>query len=831
MNVRVQTLLLFFLAFFCLSVSVLAQQVQLKGIIKDIHSDERVPFASVQFKKTQFAKLSDSAGNFTFNFAKWPTDTLVISYAGFEDKIIVLDTSLQMINLEIPMERGRKTNEVIVKGRINRGLLIWKRIVKNKPRNDRTRFSNFSYELYNKLEVDLNKVNKEKMQKGILPPKPFKFLLDNIDTSSEEHPILPLYLTETLSDYYFKSSPRKTKEIIRANKTIGIKNESFSKLLGGMYQNINVYNNFLPVFDLEFVSPLSDNGDAYYTYKVPDTQFIAGKRYYHLVFYPKNKGSNTFQGDAWIADSSYAVQKMNLRLSPGANVNFIEKLSLVQEYQLVNDTTWFLSKDKFIADFAMLGKNIVNFVGRKTTTYRNIIINDSSVIAKLENEKLKETVDLNTEAMAQTDSFWVSNRHEELNKNEKAIYQMADTLLKSPAFKTYSEWINFLATGYKNVGNYQIGPWFNWMSYNVLEGFRVRFDLGTNYKFSKKIYFAGYLAYGFRDQAVKGKFETIYQFNKNPRHRIHAMWKDDIDFGQTYYDEVSFDNIFTLAIRKNQIPIKLIRINNQMLEYFKEWKSGFSVALTGNRKIFNPLLNLPDAKSFPKPETGTSFNNFEMSVRLRFAYLETFLENNFFRTSLGSDYPITELRISRGIPGVLKSAYKYTKVNLAISDSRKISPFGTIYYNLYAGKVFGTVPYMLLNIAPGNEIYYYNKYAFNLMNRYEYIMDRYAGMQIEHNIGNGIFRLLPFNRFLKFRQFWNMKMIWGDMTEANRALNIRDDFPFVDLRGRTYMEMGTGIDNILRFFRLDLVWRILPTPRPVERYRNFGVFGSFRLSF
>jgi hypothetical protein len=831
MNGRGLALLLFLMAFLCLRASVNAQHVQLKGIIKDIHSDERIPFASVQFKKTQFAKLSDSAGNFTFNLAAWPTDTLVISYAGFEDKIIVLDTSLQSISLEISMERGKKTTEVVVKGKINRGLLIWKRIVKNKPRNDRTRFSNFSYELYNKLEIDLNKVNKDKMQKGILPPKPFKFLLDNVDTTSEEHPILPLYLTETLSDYYFKSAPRKTKEVIRANKTIGIKNESFSKLLGGMYQNINVYNNFLPVFDLEFVSPLSDNGDAYYTYKVPDTQFIAGKRYYHLVFYPKNKGSNTFQGDAWIADSSYAVQKMNLRLSPGANVNFIEKLSLVQEYQLVNDTTWFLAKDKFIADFAMLGKNSLNFVGRKTTTYRNITINDTSVLAKLENEKLKESVDLGGGAMAQSDSFWISNRHEELSKNEKAIYQMADTLLKSPAFKSYSEWINFIATGYKNVGNYQIGPWFNWMSYNVHEGYRVRFDLGTNYKFSKKIYFSGYLAYGFTDKALKGKIETIYQFNRNPRHRIHAMWKDDIDFGQTYYDDVSFDNIFTLAIRKNQVPIKLIRINNQMLEYFKEWKSGFSFAVTANRKIFNPLLNLPEASAYPTPETGTPFNNFEVSLKLRFAYLEKYLENNFFRTSLGSDYPITEFRISRGIPGVFSSAYQYTKLNVAVSDYKKISPFGSFYYNLYAGKVYGTLPYMLLNIAPGNEIYYYNSYAFNLMNRYEYIMDRYAGMQIEHNIGNGIFRLIPFNRFLKFRQFWNMKMIWGDMTEANKALNITNGNPFVDLDGKTYMEIGTGVDNIFRFFRLDLVWRIMPTPKPEERYKNFGVFGSFRLSF
>jgi hypothetical protein len=156
-----------FFMIFCLSGPVLAQHVQLKGIIKDIHSDEPIPFATVQFKKTKFAKVSDSAGNFSFTLAKWPTDTLVITYAGFEDKIIVLDTSLAIISLEIPMERGRKTNEVIVKGKINRGLLIWKRIVKNKPRNDRTRFTNFSYELYNKLEVDLNKVNKENMQKGI----------------------------------------------------------------------------------------------------------------------------------------------------------------------------------------------------------------------------------------------------------------------------------------------------------------------------------------------------------------------------------------------------------------------------------------------------------------------------------------------------------------------------------------------------------------------------------------------------------------------------------------------------------------------------------------
>ena len=86
------------------------------------------------------------------------------------------------------------------------------------------------------------------------------------------------------------------------------------------------------------------------------------------------------------------------------------------------------------------------------------------------------------------------------------------------------------------------------------------------------------------------------------------------------------------------------------------------------------------------------------------------------------------------------------------------------------GKTFGTLPYTLLDIAPGNELYYYNKYAFNMMNRYEFIHDQYAGINFEHNIGNGIFRFFP---KLKFRQFWTAKTLWGSLSDANKALNFK----------------------------------------------------------
>lgn len=811
--------------------SALGQVKRVRGLVKDGHSDEAIPFATIQFRKASFGKLTDSAGRFDIVLNRWPSDTLVVTYAGFEEKLVPIDTTLTDIQLVIAMERGKPVGEVVVKAKINRGLLLWRKIVRNKPINNRTRFSNFAYELYNKLEIDINKVNKEKLQKGILPPKPFKFILENIDTTSEENPILPVYLTETLSDYYFKSDPRKTKEVIKGNKTIGIKNESFSRFLGGMYQNINVYNNFIPVFDLDFISPISDNGDNYYTYKVPDTQFVGGKRYFHFVFYPKRKGENTFQGDAWIADSSFAVQKMNLRLSPGANVNFIEKMSLVQEFQLVNDSIWFLSKDKFVADFSLIGKRSINFIGRKTTTYQDIRVNDDAVLRFLEGEQLKEAVVMMPGASEKPDSFWQESRHEELNKNEQAIYATVDTLLKMKSFQRWKERLYFLGVGYKNIGNFEIGPWFNWLSYNIYEGYRVRFDLGTNTQFSRKLYLHGYLAYGFTDKGIKGMLEAKYMFSRNPRSFLHIKYKDDVDFGQTYYDEVGYDNIFALAIRKQQVPVKLIRIKEQEIEYLKEWKSGISIRTTLGRQEYTPLLNLPTKEQFAAPENGELFNTFEVTARLRFAYLERYLETSFNRTTLGSDYPIAEFRITKAIPGILGSAYDYTKIGINVSDWGSIAPLGSVYWSVFAGKTFGTAPYMFLNIAPGNEIYYYNKYAFNLMNRYEYINDRYAGFIFEHNVGNGIFRLIQPLRFLKFRQFWNAKLLTGTLTPENKNLNFVSGHPFTSLDGKMYVELGTGIDNILKFFRLDLVWRVSPQPLPENNYQRFGVFGSFRVGF
>src|SRR4029453_9203418 len=169
-----------------------AQNLILKGSIRDVHSDERIPFASMKFQKSGQGRLSDSAGEFIFRLNEWPVnDTLEITYVGYQDFKLAIDSVFlarvrnNTVDLTIRLERGKYTTEVIVKRKVDWGLVVWRRIVRHKPKNDRYRFDNFSYELYNKLEVDIKNINKNKW-KNLPLLKKFGFVFDNVDTTNKE---------------------------------------------------------------------------------------------------------------------------------------------------------------------------------------------------------------------------------------------------------------------------------------------------------------------------------------------------------------------------------------------------------------------------------------------------------------------------------------------------------------------------------------------------------------------------------------------------------------------------------------------------------------------
>ncbi len=805
-----------------------AQGISFSGTIQDAHTKEPVPYASVYFKNSGIGKISDSAGNFSFYISTFKKDTLEVSYVGYELFKIPVNDSFNNKMVSIQLQHSANTG-VVVKAKINKGLFLWKKIMSKKKQYNRYNLTNFGYEAYNKLEIDIKNFKPEKIRKNFLL-KPFSFVLDNIDSTSEKEPFLPAYLLESVSDYAYQKSSKKYLETVKASNTKGFANESITKFTGVMNQNVNVYGNYVNVMDKDFIGPFNDNADAYYNFAVPDTQLLAGKKILHFVFTPKHLGQNTFQGDAWVFVKTYQIQKINLYLGKDANINYIDRISVFQEFIPINDTIYFLNRDKFFADFKVLGKQSLTFIGRKSTSYKNIIINNDSITQIFKQQNVEEVITTIPGSNLKNDSAWKKLRHDSLSTNEKAIYATVDKLLQMPKFKQLETNLRFLGTGYKKLGNYEIGPWFNWLSKNGWEGYRTRFDLGTTTGFNKNIYLHTYLAYGFTDKRFKGKAEAYWIAKRNPnRLRLHLSYSDDIDNGINQIGDVGQDNIFSLAIRKPNTTRKYLELKDLRFEIFKELGKGFSTEWFLSHRQFNPLKNLPLQSSFPH-ESGEALNNFEVALKLRFAYLEKFIDNGYFRYSLGTKYPIVEVMLAEGFSGVLNSAYSYSKYYASVKDVVKIFPFGSFSYKIYAGKINGTLPFTFLENHPGNDIYYYSPGSFNLMNRFEYLSDKYAGINVEHHIGSGLFRFVSLTRKLKLRQFWNAKMVWGSLSPANDSLN-NTAGTFKTLGGKTYMEIGTGIDNIFKVFRLDFVWRVLPTPLPANKISRFGVFGSFQFQF
>ena len=143
-NLFLTSFLLLLLSF---STTAFAQQKKITATVRDAHSDEPVPFASVLFKDSNIGTLTDSAGTFSFSFYEWPSDSIIISCVGFKTLTLAIEKDKELLEWNITLEAGKFMEGAVVKATVNKGLFVWKKIVQHKPKNDRYRFENFSYEL------------------------------------------------------------------------------------------------------------------------------------------------------------------------------------------------------------------------------------------------------------------------------------------------------------------------------------------------------------------------------------------------------------------------------------------------------------------------------------------------------------------------------------------------------------------------------------------------------------------------------------------------------------------------------------------------------------
>lgn len=806
------------------SVISFSQNYTITGKVFDSETKEPLPFVPVLIKGTTVGSTTDFDGNYSITTTKLG-DSIVASYVGYKKLTRAIKRGEnQTINMPMVLE-GVNLLEVVIKPGENPAHRIIRNVIAHKQFNNKRKLDAYQYETYNKVEFDLNRIPKEMQEKKLF--KPIKFVFDNVDSVySGEKPSLPIFITESLSDLYFRSNPNLKKEVIKASKVTGIENTSITSVMGDMYQNINIYDNNILVFGKDFVSPISDNGFFYYKYYLEDSLFIGNTRCYQIRFKSKRPQELCFSGNMWISDTTWAIKRIEMSIPKDANINFINAANVVQEFTQI-DSTWMLSKDRLIIDFAM-NKNQVGIYGRKTTSYKDFKINQPKDVKFYE---FGDKIVVEDNALKQTDEFWNANRHDSLSIREKKIYHMIDTIKTLPVYKTWVDIFTLFVSGYKVVNNFEIGPYFNLISYNKIEGPRVRFGGRTSSKFSRWYELQGYVAYGFNDEKFKYSIGFKSFISKKPHRQLVGMtYKSDYEILGQSQNGFSQDNIFASLFRTSPLT-NLTRVDQTYAWYEREWIDGLTSKVTLAGRTITPLL--ANAYKYYKKDgsigTKENIKNTEVRLNIRFAYKEKFISGDFSRISLGTKWPVLQINYAKSLQNAFRGEYDYQKVVFNLSDRvRLISLLGYTDYTAEVGKIFGAVPYPLMELHGGNETYVYDYMSFNMMKYYEFASDQYASIGMFHHFEGLLFNKIPLIKKLKWREVVTCKALWGSVNEKNRRTLI---FPTTlnALGNEPYVEVSAGIENIFKVFRIDALWRsTYLRPRSIE---NFGVKFGFQLAF
>jgi len=158
---------------------------------------------------------------------------------------------------------------------------------------------------------------------------------------------------------------------------------------------------------------------------------------------------------------------------------------------------------------------------------------------------------------------------------------------------------------------------------------------------------------------------------------------------------------------------------------------------------------------------------------------------------------------------------------------------GTSSYTLTGGKVFGTVPYFILEGHLGNESSYYVPIAFNLMNFFEFVSDQWISLRYQHRFEGFLLNKVPLIKKLKWRFVGTANILWGDVSNDNIDLSSSIDengdptLPLNSLGDTAYIELGYGVENILKVFRIDFFHRLTYLGNP--DVDDFGI--KFRFQF
>lgn len=800
-----------------LSLSTSAQSTYVvMGRVTDAATGEGIPFASIALKGKTSGTTSDADGRYSLRLTQLADSLIVLSLGYRTSAYPLLQQASQTINARLTTTATKlKEVKVYAKGG-DPAYRVMREALRRRDEYNPAKMLAYQYESYTKVEGYIN--NFAQKRKNNKKPGPIGRLLGKLPAITDENgqPAVPVFISETVSNFYARSQPEKMKEhVLKSHVTgVGVSDGGLiSQLTGASFQQYNFYRNSLNILQKDIPSPIGSQWETIYRFRLKDTIVLNNAVCFAIEFTPKRTSDLAFNGTLLIDTLHFSLAQMDARVDKRANINFVDELHIEQDWETTPSGLRFPTQTQVMIDTDEPTPRAPGALIRFFTSASNIVENQPKEVGFYD-----PSIELSDDYKDTDAAFWQRVRPASLSPREYRAMEVVDSVRNVPFMKVAGEIIKLGVIGYKPLGklNVELGPLLYSYASNTIEGQRFRLGLRTNTGFSRKWLLSGYVAYGTQDEKLKYSANIEYILSRKPWTVIGVRQSYDLERIGVSADNIGNNSLFGAYSRFG--TIRRAYFQEEKLAYFRrEMGRGFTQTVAVRNRSFEPLFPFAFQPQLHDQDqtVRSSYQITELISETRFAPDEVILQNDNVRVSTGAiRKPIFTLRYTLGLRNVLGSDFTYQRIALTMKHSFRMGVLGRSYYTIGAGIIPSTVPYPLLYTPLGNESSFYVGNAYNLMNYFEFICDRWATVQYEHNFGGLLFNRLPLLRQLKWRELVTAKVLVGGVSSSNLAVipavdgNGQSVESFSSLTRTPYIEVGYGIDNIFKVLRVDAIHRL-----------------------
>lgn len=725
----------------------------------------------------------------------------------------------------------------------NPAVELMQRIRKGSSGNNPEKEPFFSYDQYDKIILALND-----FETVFKPDSKKSFMEAYVDTApTTSKRLLDISIKEKASTLISRRDPRCRKSIVTGIRNAGIDDafnqENIRKMLEDVLREIDVYSNAIPLAQNRFVSPLSDIASDFYRYFITDTIVIDSHPYVELNFSPSSPETPSFYGKMYVdpADSLGFVRRIEMRVPRYTNLNFIDQVHITQEF--IRDTLG--NRHKVLDDMSLelqLVSGTPSFYGRRITARDNFSYEERDDM--IEYYEVMSHNPVSPEAEMQDISFWNKNRFVAMKPQELALDGIHQEMKKLPLFYYGEKALKILSVGYVGTSRhdlpskFDIGPVNTFVSFNTVEGLRLRFGGLTKASLNPHWFARGYLAYGIKDRKFKYGGELEYSFIEKKEHSrefpvnsFRLSYTYDLDrIGQRYF-HTNPDNFF-LSLKRKDSNLTTYR-HLAEFSYQLEMENNFSLKGTLSHQI-QEATDWVEFR-FPSGKRLAKYSQSGASIMLRYAPGEVFSQSFSNRLPVNMDAPIFILTQEYSPKGVFGNRWNIITTEFSVSKRFWFSAFGYLDTMLKGGMIWSAVPFPALLWPNSNLSYTIQPESFSLLNPMEFANDKYFALDMTYWANGVLLNRIPLIKRLKLREIVSFKLLMGGLSDRNDPSCNKDllIYPPDGLCQRMsptpYMEIGAGLGNILKVLRIDYVWRL--TYRNTPGAPNSGLRVAVHLSF